>query len=115
METVGKFKLKNKGGFVAKMKFVYLNDEGNRIKTSTTGDIPVAQSQTISPEDLAVPNNSILDLYVVVVAGSDQESDKMFHFDKNSRKIANFEISGTTLHNSLTFNGISDETEEKKE
>lgn len=105
METVGKFRLENEGGFVAKLQFAYDKD-GKRVKSDKSGDITLGKSKTMTPAELNVPNGAVVTLVAFVVAGSDHESQEQYKFDANSNRTANYRISGTTLINHLRFDGI---------
>lgn len=107
MKTIGKIKLQNNGGFVAKLEFEYYNEQTNKwIRTGGTGNITLGFSNTAVPGDYGVPDGSMVRLHVNVVCGSDNVSNEMFLFEKDRSFTACYAISGTTFHNHLEFTGI---------
>ena len=106
-QTIGKIKLKNNGGFVARMQFEYFNfPSGQWIHVDGTGDITVCFAQEVDPGKFGVPNGSLVKLHVSVVWGRDNEAKEMFMYEKGSDYMADYAISGTTLDNTLIFKGL---------
>jgi len=106
MADIGFFNLKNNGAFVAKLEFEYY--AGNKwVRKSGTGDITVGNSKKASPGDYGVPEGSTVRLYVNVVAGKDKTSNESFTYKRGNGSVANYTISGTTLSNSLRYDGIT--------
>lgn len=101
MTTIGKFTLHNGGGFVARGKVAYLDDNGEKHLTGDKGDILLGQTKDVDPDALGVPDGSIIDLYVFVVWGTDNEARQSFIYKKGSTVAANYTITGTTLSNTL--------------
>ncbi len=107
MQTVGQFKLKNQGGFVVKLQFVYYDSNGNRVHVDGTGAFPLGQSKIADPGDYGVPDGSPVSLYAFVVWGKDNTAGQLFMYQKGSPVTANYTISGTTLDNELGLNSVS--------
>lgn len=106
MQTIGKFSLKNQGGFDVKLQFVYYNNDGNKIHVDGTGSYSLGQSETADPGDCGVPDGSPVALYAFVVWGTDNEAKQLFTYQKGSLVTANYTISETTLDNELGLNSI---------
>ena len=107
MQTIGKMSLKCSGGFVAKIQFVYIDDDGERKTTGKSGDIPLGQTKTVDPGDMGVPDGSLVYLKAFVVWGKDNNASRAFLYKKNDPGIANYNISGTTLNNDLGLTSVS--------
>ncbi|PCJ91615.1 MAG: hypothetical protein COA50_16400 [Flavobacteriaceae bacterium] len=108
MQKIGKMSLKNSGGFVTRVYFTYLDDDGNKIMTTkNNGDLLLGQTQTIDPATLGVPDGSMVYLYAFVVWGTDNEAKRAFIYEKGNANIANWVITGTTLNNDLGLTNIS--------
>jgi hypothetical protein len=101
MQHVGSVSLKNSGGFVARIQFSYLDEDGNKQLTGQSGDIPLGQTQNVDPGDLGVPDGSWIYLHVFVVWGTDNEAKRAFVYEKGESTTARYNISGTTLANDL--------------
>lgn len=106
MQSVGKMSLKNGGGFVAKIQYVYIDDDGNKKTTDTTGDIPLGQTKTADPGDMGVPDGALVYMKAFVVWGNDNESTKAFKYQKSNSLAAHYVITGTTLDNDLGLVGV---------
>lgn len=112
METIGKIKLKNKSGCVVKLEFEYYNDQTSKWEhVKGTGDITAGFDKTAEPGDYNVPDGASVRLFAFVVWGSDNIGQEMFTYKKGNKRIAQYNISGTTLSNSLEFIGILDPAE----
>ena len=106
MADIGYFSLHNKGAFVTKLAFEYYNASTNKwIRTVNVGEITVGNSKKASPGDYGVPDGSQVRVYAFVVAGSDKTGSEQFTFRKNNGSTAKYTISGTTLINSLKYDG----------
>lgn len=114
MQEIGKFNLRNQGGFVTRLEFKYLDEDGNKIHKKGTGDITLGKSKIADPGDYGIPDGSVVILYAFVVWGSDNEANQSFIYKKGSNKVANYVITGTTLSNSLGYTGISVEDSKSK-
>lgn len=107
MQEVGKFTLKNQGGFVTKLQFAYLDDNGVMQHLNGTGDITLGFSKTADPGEYGCPDGSSVALYAFVVWGKDNQAKQFFTYKKGSPKTARYTISGTTLDNELGLNDVS--------
>jgi len=101
LQKIGKMSLKNSGGFVARIQFSYVDDNGEKKLTGQTGDVLLGQSHTVDPSELGVPNGSMVYMHVFVVWGTDNEARRAFLYEKGNTSVANYNISGTTLNNDL--------------
>jgi len=101
MQSIGKACLKNQGGFVAKLGFQYLDENGNRQTSKFGGDIDLGQTDCEDPGKLGVPNGSIIFVYVDVVGGENNLAGQGFTYQSGLSVNANYSISGTTLDNTL--------------
>jgi hypothetical protein len=108
MQKIGKMSLKNSGGFVTRMYFTYLDDNGNKqMSKNNGGDLLLGQTQTIDPGTLGVPDGSLVYLYAFVVWGTDNEAKRAFIYEKSNPSTANWVITGTTLGNDLGLTDVS--------
>ena len=102
MKEIGKFTLHNGGGFVARGEVSYMDpDDGSRKLSGSAGDLTLGRTYDVSPGALGVPDGAIVDLYVFVVWGSDNEARQSFIYRSGSTVSANYTITGTTLSNTL--------------
>lgn len=101
LKEIGKFTLHNGGGFVARGKVAYMDDDGAKHLTDSAGDITLGFTRDVDPGALGVPDGSIVDLYVFVVWGTDNEARQSFIYRAGSKVSANYTITGTTLSNTL--------------
>ncbi len=106
MRQVGRISLSNRGGFVASLHFVFWDDNGMEHEVRGSDNFPVLQSVELSPGQVGVPDGAVFTIRVGVVAGRDNRSRQLFIYRAGLEDTALFEISGTTLSNSLTLNGI---------
>lgn len=106
MQSVGKFSLKNQGGFVVKLQFVYWDNQGNKIHVDGTGPFPLGQTESADPGEQGVPSGSLVSLYAFVVWGSDNEANQVFMYQSGSDVTASYTISGTTLNNELALTSV---------
>jgi hypothetical protein len=107
MQPIGKFSLRNQGGFVCKLQFVYWDQNGNRHHVDGTGSFPIGQSETADPGQYGVPNGSAISLYADVVWGNDNTASQMFTYQSGNATKADYVITGTTLDNQLALIDIS--------
>jgi hypothetical protein len=107
MQKIGKMSLKNSGGFVARIQFSYVDDEGNKQLTKQSDDITLGFTKTVDPGDLGVPDSSMAYMHVFVVWGTDNEAKRAFLYEKGNPTTAHYNISGTTLNNDLGLTDIS--------
>lgn len=106
MQSVGKFSLKDSGGFNVKLQFIYYDNNGIKIHVDGTAAYPVGQTRTADPGEFGVPDGAPCALYAFVVWGNDNEANQLFTYKKGSPVTAHYTISGTTLGNDLVLNGV---------
>jgi hypothetical protein len=107
LQKIGKMSLKNSGGFVTRVQFSYLNDDGEKKLTGQTGDITLGLTKKVDPGDLGVPDGSTVYMYAFVLWGHDNEAKRAFTYEKGNTTTAYYNISGTTLSNDLGLSEIS--------
>jgi hypothetical protein len=107
LQKIGKMSLKNSGGFVARVQFSYLDDDGEKHLTHQSGDILLGQTKSFDPGEFGVPNGSLVYLYVFVVWGTDNEAKRAFVYEQGNPLTARYVITGTTLSNDLGLVEIS--------
>jgi hypothetical protein len=107
LQVIGKMSLKNQGGFVVKVAFVWWDEYGNKHQTGNTGSFPLGQSETADPGSLGVPNGSTVAMKALVTAGKDNQAQQQFTYQTGNPSIANYAISGTTLDNKLGLISIT--------
>lgn len=108
LKRIGKFNLRNGGGFVCRGKVAYEDEDGQTIMTEAeTGDILLGQAGDVDPGALGVPNGAKVWLYVVVIGGSNNQASQAFQYESGSPKMANYVITGTTLGNYLGLISIT--------
>jgi len=101
IQEIGKMSLKNSGGFVARIQFSYMDDNGEKKLTGQTGDVLLGGTKTVDPGELGVPDGSMVYMHVFVVWGTDNEARRAFTYKKGNVSTANYVITGTTLNNDL--------------
>ena len=101
LQKVGKMSLKNSGGFVTRIQYSYLDDEGEKKLSRQGGDITLGRTETLDPGDLGVPDGSMVYMHAFVVWGTDNEAERAFLYEKGNTTTAHYNISGTTLSNDL--------------
>jgi hypothetical protein len=101
LQKVGKMSLKNSGGFVTRIQYSYLDDDGEKKLSRQTGDITLGRTETVDPGDLGVPDGSMVYMHAFVVWGTDNEAKRAFQYEKGNTVVAHYNISGTTLSNDL--------------
>ena len=107
MADIGFISLKNTGAFVARIQFEYWNNSTSKwVRTDNTGDITAGFSKTSSPGECNVPDGSTVRLHVSVALGSDKDSSESYTYKKGNANIAKYTISGTTLSNTLKYDGL---------
>lgn len=107
MNKIGKLCLRNQGGFVVRLEFTYIDNNGNRIHKNGTGDITIGCSKTADPGDYGVPDGAMVSIFCFVRWGCDNQGNEIFLYEKGNKTIANYVITGTTLSNYLGFTGFS--------
>jgi hypothetical protein len=106
MQAIGQFSLKNQGGFLVKLQFVYIDSSGQQVHADGTGGFPLGKSEVADPGDFGVPNGSMVALYAFVIWGSDNQAKQWFQYEKGLPTTASYTISGTTLDNELGLNSV---------
>lgn len=102
MQSIGKFTLHNGGGFVARGKVAWLDDNGQKQLSDSVGDLTLGRTYDVDPAQFSnIADGSIIDLYVFVVWGDDNEARQSFIYKKGSSVAANYTITGTTFSNTL--------------
>lgn len=108
-EPIGWLRLKNYGGFVAKLSFLRLGEEK---KAEGSGDsISLGQTEIQDPGDFGIPNGTTVTVRADVVAGKGKNGAVWFRYDKGNPNTARFAVCGTTLNNEVGFTGY--ETKKK--
>ena len=107
MQTIDQFKLKNSGGFVARIYCEYRNPAtGKWTKVKCTGDITLGFSKTVELGEHGVPDGASVKFIAFVVSGADNTYDDEFIYKRGCNTVAQFKIKGTTLINKLEYQGI---------
>lgn len=101
IQKIGKMSLKNSGGFVTRIQFSYLDDDGNKQLTKQGDDITLGFTKTVDPGDLGVPDGAMVYMHAFVVWGTDNEAKRAFTYEKGNTSVATYNISGTTLNNDM--------------
>lgn len=104
---VGNFRLKNQGGFVVRMDFVYLQNNISTHRDGSRERITLGKTDKRDPGRYGVPPGAVCTIHADVVWGTGRTGTIWFIYEPGNSRTANFTISGTTLHNELGFNGIS--------
>ena len=108
VREIGAMSLNNKGGFVANIQFAYFDDNGKRkLTTKKSGDIPLSQTKEADPGDLGIPDEALCYMYAYVALGKSNQAPEVFLYSKGDPAVAEYEIKGTTLDNTLTFTRVS--------
>lgn len=110
MDTIGGFRLSNEGGFVCAGRVKYLDlDTGGEGVSDRWHYINLGQSEMMMGKELlekGVPANSLIQMYIDIVAGNDRTGGMWFHWDISSRAYGDYRVSGTTLNSGVHFEGI---------
>jgi len=107
LQEIGKMSLKNSGGFVARIQFSYMDDNGEKKLTGQTGDVLLGQTLTADPGNLGVPDGSTVYMHPFVVWGMDIEARQAFVYRKGNVSVANYNITGHALGNDLALVDVS--------
>lgn len=108
-QEIGKFSLRNQGGFVTKLQFVYWDAEGNKHHENGTGNILLGQTDSLDLSKYGLPDGTLVSLYAFVVWGTDNMANQLFTLKNGSNVTASYVITGTTLDNSLGLIGVGAE------
>jgi hypothetical protein len=107
MEKIGKFSLHNAGAFVARIRILFVNENGELEKAKASGDIlNNGKRRYFDPKDYGIVDGSVVYLDVLVSAGSDCSAGTPFIYEHGNVITANYRVSGTTLFNSLKLQGV---------
>lgn len=106
LQTIGYFRLLNEGGFIAKMRFNYVDDDGQSKATLQTADIFPGQTMSARLVDFRVPDGALVYLQVDVVWDGHSRAEEPFAHDRISDGIASYAIAGTTASNTLSLIGL---------
>ena len=101
LQKIGKMSLKNSGGFVTRIQYSYLDDDGEKKLTKQSNDITLGFESTEDPGNLGVPDGSTVYMHAFVVWGTDNEARRAFVYQKGNTSTARYNISGTTLNNDM--------------
>jgi len=108
LQHVGKFTLRQNGGYVCRTMFNCMDENGDTFQSKQTGNQLQYQNYTISPSDLGVPDGSTVWFYLWVMASlNDQTGAQAFIFDKSSPSVAHYSCSGITINVGLNLDGLS--------
>jgi len=107
VQKIGKMSLKNSGGFVTRIQFSYLDDDGNKQLTKQSDDVTLGFTKTVDPGDLGVPDGSMMYMHAFVVWGTDNEAKRAFLYENGNTSLAEYNISGTTLNNDMGLVNVS--------
>jgi len=104
LEPVGHISLHNKGWFVARMNFLFQNENGNTGHLAGSGkDILKGKAESQELCEFGMPEGAICTIRADVVWGSGKSGQMWFKHESGSKRRANFVIAGTTLGNTLGF------------
>ena len=107
LQTISTFSLMNEGGFIAKMRFNYIDNEGLTKTTLQTGDINPGRSMAAKLADFGVPDGAVVYLQVDVVWGRSHKANEAYVHDEESDGIARYAIAGTTASPMLRPTGVA--------
>src|SRR4051794_27474768 len=88
LTRVGQFALAQRGGYVARTQFKYMDDNGRWLVSAQTSNELAPQDYTIDPGDLNVPDGATLSYHLWVMAGYDVEGTKSFVYVKGNKNTA---------------------------
>lgn len=107
MSAIDQFKLTNKGGFVARIYCEYRNPGSSTwSQVKCTGDITLGCSKTVELGEHGVPDGATVRIIAFVVSGADKTGSEEFTYQNGCNAVAQYKIKGTTLINSLSYEGI---------
>ncbi len=110
-DEVRAISLKNNGAFVARIRVKGTHSNGGTYSYNLSKDITVGTERRV---DLSDTGNVVCDgdkvtLEAVVQLGNNNVAKETFIYRKNSLCKAGYTIKGTTLNNTLTYNGIAED------
>jgi hypothetical protein len=95
------FRLKNDGGFVARIHVVYRIGTAEEQTKEIGGDVLLGQEKEVIFGEHDIPEGSIVKLKAHIVWGTDNVAKQAFTYKKDATKVVRYVTSGTTLNNSL--------------
>jgi hypothetical protein len=111
---VGRLSLRNSTAAVLHFHISYLRDNGvwDRVRAATSpNDILVGQTRTVDPGASGIPDGSVVRVYSDVRGGiggaANKEAAEHFIYRAGNPRTASYTHTGTTLGNTLTFNGAN--------
>ncbi len=107
MDSIGFLSLKNNGGFVCAGALKYITQNGDESTTERWHYINLGESETMTPSEKGVAAGSLIQMKIIIAAGDNRTGGTWFLYDPNSNHMANYSITGTTLHSTVHFDGIS--------
>lgn len=100
-------KCTNKGAYVAKLRIRYQKPGSTAWDSKTSDTFSVGNLKKYDlVSELKLPLNTNIQVELVVVGGNNNKSSKVFKVHPDSNLMACFISTGTTLSNSLKFNGL---------
>ena len=99
--------LHNGGGFVVKISFDYVKENGDKNRSASGDSFPLGQTKTEDPGDLGVPDGAVVWMHADVVAGKDNVASQGFIYQQGNNQTAEYTITGTTLSNTMGLIGVT--------
>ncbi|WBY07888.1 hypothetical protein PIB19_21970 [Sphingomonas sp. 7/4-4] len=93
--------LRSEGWFVARMQILYQHGDDEEKVIEIGGDLLMGQYREAGLRKLSIPEGSKLKLRARVIAGKDNTVDHGFTFRSKSNTMAQYQLNGTTFHNSF--------------
>ena len=110
MDTIKFFKLQNNGGFVVRMQVLWSATDAKgdkysgKYEPSDYHDICASGERTIDlSENTNIPDGAEVQLKASVQLGKDKTASEKYIYHKDASQLATYEISGTTLINTLSL------------
>jgi len=102
---VGKVSLENKGGFSLWLYVHWLDNNG--VKQEYYSDrFNNPSSRVINPGDRGTPDGSWIRVFSWVASGKDKQGEEYFLYRNGNPRTAYYRHTGTTLSNTLHFDGV---------
>lgn len=106
MESIGKFRLHQQGGYVCRTEFVYIDESGRLMQSAQTGNQTLGFTYDVDPHDLGIKDGTTVWMKIWVMWGNDNQAQQGFIYQRGNPKTAVYTCSGTTLSNHLSLDGI---------
>ena len=104
--SVRSFSLKNNGAFVAKLR-VHATHANGKTDSKTTGSFAKGSMKILDLTEYSIfQEGDIVWLEAVVVAGKNRKASERFVYSRYGTDDAKYSVKGTTLSNSLKFEGL---------